>query len=389
GGITLLFNNMTGLPFLKPKYISTVVISLAIFATISALCSLFIVEAMQGIPGNKHFQGTVEFGTLIHFYFGKSAHILGQICLYGALESNAIASMIQASQTFDNIIMDIFGKACGVSLSPNFGYLCISERTESLSVFGDRIMLFTFGYLVMVCFVITLSRCTLSESVWMQVAFVLTFVIFFLWVVLSFIHGVNLDYVPAVGDSSGFGGLFGVIMLNFSFCAGVPSWINIKKNDVNVQGTLWLSTLTGFLTYVVVGVIPALSYLVPNSSNLIAVMGSATVVGRIAGHFFSLIILLPNIPVFMVIEHANLEQNFKFNKYVSLFLCYILPVLLVIPLLTGPGLTTLIVWSSLIFVSTANFIVPLLIYLQAVKFRKKYNETRGIGFFLFIKFKLC
>lgn len=30
----------------------------AVFALIAGLCALFIVEAMQCIPGNAHFQGT-------------------------------------------------------------------------------------------------------------------------------------------------------------------------------------------------------------------------------------------------------------------------------------------------------------------------------------------
>jgi hypothetical protein len=56
------------------------------------------VEAMQAIPGNKHFQGTVEFGTLINFYFGKTTHIFGQILLYGALQSNAIQCIVVSAQ---------------------------------------------------------------------------------------------------------------------------------------------------------------------------------------------------------------------------------------------------------------------------------------------------
>ena len=48
--------------------------------------------------GNKHFQGTVEFGTLINFYLGKYPHLFGQLLLYGALQSNAIQSIVISSQ---------------------------------------------------------------------------------------------------------------------------------------------------------------------------------------------------------------------------------------------------------------------------------------------------
>ena len=33
------------------------------FAVVSSYCCLFMVEAMQAIPGNRHFQGNVEFAT--------------------------------------------------------------------------------------------------------------------------------------------------------------------------------------------------------------------------------------------------------------------------------------------------------------------------------------
>lgn len=106
GGVCLLFNAVTGpgLPF-TPQLFSTkgsgLVVSLGLFlsvAIISGISVLLIIEAMQAIPGNKYFQGTVEFGTLINFYFGKIPHILGQLLLFGALQSNAIQSIVISAQ---------------------------------------------------------------------------------------------------------------------------------------------------------------------------------------------------------------------------------------------------------------------------------------------------
>ncbi|KAI8833403.1 hypothetical protein BC829DRAFT_80099 [Chytridium lagenaria] len=120
GGIALLFNNMTGIGLTQTsqtyQHSGWVVTTIffVVYMVISTLCALFIVEAMQGIPGNKYFQGTVEFGTLINFYFGPTAHIFGQICLFGALQGNAVASIIQSAQTVDNLLVDVFGKTCAV-----------------------------------------------------------------------------------------------------------------------------------------------------------------------------------------------------------------------------------------------------------------------------------
>ena len=102
----MLFNALTGpgIPF-TPQLFSAagggLVATLAFFASvavISGISVLLIVEAMQAIPGNKHFQGTVEFGTLINFYFGKVTHLFGQLLLYGALQSNAIQSIVISAQ---------------------------------------------------------------------------------------------------------------------------------------------------------------------------------------------------------------------------------------------------------------------------------------------------
>jgi hypothetical protein len=71
---------------------------------------------MQSIPGNKYWQGTVEFGTLVNFYMGPRSHILGQICLFGALQSLAVAAVIQSSQTLDHLLVDVWGRSCGVGI---------------------------------------------------------------------------------------------------------------------------------------------------------------------------------------------------------------------------------------------------------------------------------
>lgn len=44
----------------------------------------------------------------------------------------------------------------------------------------------------------------------------------------------------------------------------------------------------------------------------------------------------------------------------------------------GPSIFEFQVWTSLIFVSTSNFVVPLLIYLKCNQFRKKYNIDRRV-----------
>ena len=106
GGLCFLLNSITGpgIPF-TPQLFSTqgngIIITLAFFLSfslVSGVSALLIIEAMQAVPGNKHFQGTVEFGTLINFYFGKIPHLFGQFLFYGAIQSIAIQSIVISAQ---------------------------------------------------------------------------------------------------------------------------------------------------------------------------------------------------------------------------------------------------------------------------------------------------
>ncbi|KAJ3218369.1 hypothetical protein HDU67_005918 [Dinochytrium kinnereticum] len=386
GGIALLFNNMSGIGLTQTSqtYQQTgwLVTSLffMIYMVISTLSALFIVEAMQAIPGNKYFQGTVEFGTLINFYFGPFAHIAGQLCLFGALQSNAIASIIQSSQTLDNLLIDVFGRTCAVGLDGGFSWICVEERQVSLSPFGDTHILFSFGYLAVMAFVVPMCVFPLADYIWVQiVSFVITLCIFVQWIAASAVEGFEADRVPVLGPPSGYAGLIGVVMLNYAFVQTVPAWVNCKRPNVNVQKTLWTSTGVACASYIITGLIPAFAFTIPDNANLLTVMASRNMVNKCFGYLFSMLVLMTGIPVMVLISHMNVVQNLEVNRYVALGLCYVLPWIVSLPFQTGAWLLRVNVWSSLIFVSTANFIVPLCIYLRAAQFRRGYNERRVLS----------
>lgn len=136
------------------------------FAVLSTLACLFIVEAMRLIPGNKNFQGVVEFATLVNFYFSDRPfiHLFAQLCLYGAIQSNAIQSIVLSAQTLDNVLIDIFGKTCGLAVPPFHSiWHCVSETSSTSSPFGDTVMFFTIGYLLVLVFVIPMAIFDLEE----------------------------------------------------------------------------------------------------------------------------------------------------------------------------------------------------------------------------------
>lgn len=70
-----------------------------------------------------------------------------------------------------------------------------------------------------------------------------------------------------------------------------------------------------------------------------------------------------------------------FSNYLDIanFLSFVLPWIMSFPFLSNSSwLQQFQTWTSVIFVGSANFIVPLIIYLKCHKFRTEYNRDRGI-----------
>jgi len=82
-----------------------------------------------------------------------------------------------------------------------------------------------------------------------------------------------------------------------------------------------------------------------------------------------------SIPVFSIIVRNNLVQNKICGYKTATFFSHILPWICVLPFQTGTLINDVINWTSLFFVSTANFIIPIIIYLKCLKFKEELNEN--------------
>lgn len=386
GGVCLLVNGMMGpgIPFTPSLFQESgwvfPIILFGLFTVISCLSVLFITEAMQAIPGNKHFQGTVEFATLMNFYFSNTAHYIGELCLYCSVQSNSVQSLVLLAQTVDSIIIDIFKKNCALAISkPHVGWYCVGSQSDSFSSpFGNTWILFSCGLLCLMIIVIPFAFINLDDSISAQIiSFAVAMLIGLQWMIGSFVNGLDSSRVPTFG--TGFSTVIGTIMLNLAFTTFVPSWVNLKKREVNTQGVVWTSGGTSLGYYILVGLISAYGFNIDSSGSILPSLMRQGGISKATAYLFSLVMLLPAIPVNFYIAHSNLVQNRVASPRISLFLSYILPWLVSIPLQTGDYLSYFLNWSSLIFVSTANFILPLFIYLKCLRFRRKYNQSRELS----------
>ncbi|KAJ3039107.1 hypothetical protein HDV00_012597 [Rhizophlyctis rosea] len=225
---------------------------------------------------------------------------------------------------------------------------------------------------------IPLGIMNLDDNIMIQiVAFCLAMIIGLEWIGASIVNGLVPSRVPAFGQPSGFAQAIGPVLLNLAFTTVVPSWINIKKKSVNAQGVVYTSTAVATAFYLLMGIFTALGFEIDAvSQNLIPALLSSNTVNKVFAYAFNLVMLLPAIPVCFIVTKINLVQNKVTGRHLATFLAQVLPWILVIPLQTGSTMKQFMTWTSLLFVSTANFVIPLVIYLKCLKFRRAYNSDR-------------
>jgi len=178
-------------------------------------------------------------------------------------------------------------------------------------------------------------------------------------------------------------------MFNFAFVTTIPSWINIKKKEVSVQKSLWTSTITSVIIYILIGYSAALSFKdKANENTTLNILSKLSslgfeeknlkfldFIGRGSTYIFSVAILMVSIPVFSIIVRNNLVQNKICGYKTATFFSHVLPWICVLPFQTGTLINSVINWSSLLFVSTANFILPILIFIKCLKFKKQLDKN--------------
>ncbi|KAJ3306271.1 hypothetical protein HDV03_000191 [Kappamyces sp. JEL0829] len=352
--------------------------SYVIFTLLAGWCNLFLIEAMQAIPGNKYFQGDVEFSTLINFFFGPRLHLAGQFLLYCALQSNSIQCLVLTAQATDQFITHIFGKTCGLSMS--FRWICVPpSETLSPSPFANTMMIFTLGLLVAMLFSIPLFFYDLDRSVSLTVgASCLSLCVALAWVGMSIDAGLEASRMPtSTRFGIDYGQTMGTVMLNLGCATVVPSWINIKSNIVHTQSVMWTTLTASSLFYLIIGIFFSLGFDSNESKNSLQALiqtGNPTLLAQITVALYAYLMLLPSVPVNCIVSSQNLIQNQIVGPRTGIFLAFVLPLFACIPLQTNNYLFLFLTWTSLIFTASVNFVIPLGLYLQCVHFRQKFKD---------------
>ncbi|KAG0015994.1 hypothetical protein BGZ80_009500 [Entomortierella chlamydospora] len=351
------------------------VLGFLVIGLLSTLSSLFICEAMTEVPGNEYFQSNVEFSNLVLCFFGRRSHLLVQIICFLAMQTTNIASIAVSVQLFDNLLIKIFNKTCGIQVYPNPAFICVTEQLAAASPFTG-VMIMTTGVLLSLCMIVPLGLLKLSENIWLQLAsFVLILLIMLEWIVTFCLEGLDTSLVPAVG--SDISQTFGTILFNYAFITTVPSWANAKQPNVSIHKTVGWGVGITTTIYVAIAILGGMAFQIPSNSSLIQAITSSpdvSVLSQITGYTFPIAALITSIPINIIVIRYNLIQSGACNMLWANIFSGLLPWLVAIPCMTGSGLTAVINWSSLILVSAANFIIPFILYIYSKRHRERLNK---------------
>lgn len=414
--VALLINNITGpgvpqLPnmFAEAGWLVPTLVFLAIWA-MSSLSTTMYCEAMRRIPGNENFKGRIEYTTIVKHYFGNAAYWASQVGLNGALQSLNIISIIQSAQVMDALVMYISSqnRTYGLDFTPIYNgvngsteFFTFVQTDDVFNPWGCHIVV-SVGFALAACITLPMGVFNLDDNMGIQTgAFIITLICWVIWFVACFFSPAFADnnstaswHIPAVktgGDYTSQAGVLGTILFNFGFVTTVPSWVNEKKENVSVNKTTWLSTFLCVVIFFAIGIPGAMgfqNYLAgPATGNcedprlggckdsIMSVLTDPSLCPKIlydnivvrniivwSVYLFPIVAVMSSIPVFSIVIKYNCIEN-GCSKGFSLFWGIFFPWILALPISYTPNaLNSAINFTSLIFVSFTDFIVPWVLY---------------------------
>ncbi|KFH73322.1 hypothetical protein MVEG_00539 [Podila verticillata NRRL 6337] len=385
GGLALFICSTTGpgvvsLPLVAQSagWIPTLVCFILV-GFLSFLSSMFICEAMTNVPGNDRFQSNIEFSNLVLCFFGKRYQVLVQVICFLAVQTNNIASIAVCGQLFDNLLIRLFNRTCGIEIYPNPSFICVAEQLPTASPFSG-VMIISAGVIVSLALIVPLGLMNLSENIWIQmVSAVCILLVILQWIVTFFTHGLDTSRVPVLGKDVS--QTFGQILFNFAYVVNVPSWANAKKPGVSPQKTVGSAISLMTVLFSMVCILGGMAYEIPANSTMIQAIFSSpdvSVLSQVAGYTFPLAALITSIPVSIIVIRYNLVQSGTCSKNWANVLAGVVPWFIAVPCMTQAWLTTAVGWCSLFLVSSANYVIPFVLFI-ASKRQKARMDRRKAG----------
>jgi len=336
-------------------------------------------EAMQRIPGNHNFSKRYEFATTIGHYYGPKGELLGQIFVNICLQASNIASIIVAAQVMDGFLVYLFGKTFAVHFVPPYKWLTVTTLTER--PFEAETYVLSLGYLLCMVVCIPFGYFNLDENMGFQWFSFVTMLGTIAEFCIQF-WALNWNFALAPAWGHGFDGqalVLGVVAFSWAFVITIPSWVNEKQGYVSVNKSVWGSTFLALVIKLVFGYLAAVSLRNDKeNANILNVMvlapnirGPWRTITSLSVYLFNIGTILPGIPVYSILVRYNILSSPTLKEYMGPISANIFGVVapwtLSMFFYHGEGFSNFVNWSAIIFQGFVNFVVPCILYYQAVK----------------------
>jgi amino acid permease len=255
GSFCLMVNNVSGpgmlaLPIVFQQagwlFSSLMLIFMCIM---SSLAGTFLCDTIARVPGNSDFGKRVEFETVFTVFMGKGYGVLAQILFVICLMAQCLASIVQAAQVFDCLVVYVHDRTKALEVYPSFSFIewrlddCDLKTNPYCVPFQDeperfRLVL-TAGYVLLSAVVLPMGCMNLDENMKVQI---LSFLLLCALTVIFAVHyllliglhseqgimtpshreEVRASSVPMIGEE--ISEALGTIFFNFAWIVFLPSW---------------------------------------------------------------------------------------------------------------------------------------------------------------------
>jgi hypothetical protein len=197
---------------------------------------------------------------------GEEAYILAESLFLISCGVQAVAAIVAVAQSIDSLLSSvIIGHTYALQVLPSIQLinwspaLCHAHNIAKCIPFNDDgSMLISLGFIITTVMFLPFGRGLLKETIGLQLAVFVIMVILLMQLNAEFIsRGLSVE-VPWFG--SHLSNVAGVVLFNYGFIVGVPSWLAEKEANVSVNTVLWSSTSFSSISYIVFGILGAMSF---------------------------------------------------------------------------------------------------------------------------------
>jgi len=291
GSFALIANTCSGpaigaFPLLfQQAGIIPVTATIALIFIISTLSSTLLADTISKLPGNRTFSRNVSYSRAFRIIMGDEAYILAESLFLISCGVQAVAAIVAVAQSIDSLLSSvIIGHTYALQVLPSIQLinwspaLCngsvISKGPSSCIPFkdDDSILLISLGFMITTAMFLPFGRGLLKETITLQIAVFMVMVMLLIKFNVEFIsRGLSVE-VPWFG--SDLSNVAGVVLFNYGFIVGVPAWLVEKETNVSVNTVLWSSTGFSSISYIVFGILGAMSF--SNVEDNVMVMLTST-----------------------------------------------------------------------------------------------------------------